>query len=191
MARVGVKAHQVALTKISGDASLKLTIVLSITWSGPGTIFFSWKSQMHTSTRFALLAVSCLAFVSCALIVFNISGVGRDRESSPVILYSAPSEMDPMGRVQRSEYSSLTQFLKDTGNDSNDGKALVVLCGDDGSKCPQVSVSQGDDDFEFTPMNEEQRTVWKKWLALKDRVSDLEGMLKNLMRKSPSKGVGS
>jgi hypothetical protein len=129
--------------------------------------------------------------MSCALIVFNVSVVDRDRELSPVILYSAPSEIDPLERVQRREYTSLTQFLKDTGNDSDDGKALVVLCGDDGRKCPQVSASQGEDDFEFKPMTAEQERVWKKWLALKDRVADLEGMLKKMMKNSPSKGVGS
>jgi hypothetical protein len=128
-----------------------------------------------------------MALISCALIAFNVSAV--DRKISPAILYTATSNIDPF-HVRRSEYTSLTQFLKDTGNDSDDDKALVVLCGDDGSRCPQVSISQGDDNIEFKPMNEEQERVWKKWLALKGRVADLEGMLKNMMKKSSSRSAG-
>ncbi len=118
-------------------------------------------------------------------------GSAVDHNLSPVILYTAPS--DPFQHVQRNEYSSqsLIQYLKDTGNDPNDGKALVVLCGDDGSKCPQVSDRKGDDEFEFKPMNEEQATVWKKWLALTNRVADLNGILRNMMKKSSSSKAGS
>jgi hypothetical protein len=138
-------------------------------------------------TKWTWLAVSCIALLSCALITFNVSVV--DRDISPVILYSVTSEMEPFQNAQsaqRREYTSLTQFLKDTGNDSDDGKALVVLCGDDGKRCPQVSLN-GEDDFEFKPMNEEQERVWNKWLALKSRVADLEGILKNMMMKPSAK----
>jgi hypothetical protein len=141
-------------------------------------------------TKRAWFTVSCIALISCALIAFNFSAV--DRELSPVILYTASSEMEPFhhgSRLERREYTSLTQFLKDTGNDSNDAKALVVLCGDDGAKCPQVSANGEADDFEFKPMNEEQARVWEKWLALKDRVADLEGILKNMMSKPSNRSV--
>jgi hypothetical protein len=132
-------------------------------------------------------AVSCITLLSSALIAFNFFAV--DHELSPVILYTASSEMEHFHHVSKLEYTSLTQFLKDTGNDSDDAKALVVLCGDDGAKCPQVSSNGETDDFEFKPMNEEQARVWEKWLALKDRVADLEGILKNMMKKPSSRSV--
>ena len=129
-----------------------------------------------------------MVFVSCVLFTSNPA---VDGENYPVILYTAPQEMNSFQHMQRSEHMSFTQFLKDTGSDSDDSKALVVLCGDDGKKCPQVSISQGSDDFEFKPMNEEQAAVWNKWLGLKDRVADLEDTLKNMMEKSSSRSMES
>ena len=133
--------------------------------------------------------MSCVALTSLAFIVFNASVV--DRDLSPVILYTTAIKepFQQISNLDRREFTSLTQFLKDTGVAPDEAKALVVLCGDDGEKCPQVS-NTDQDEFEFTPMNEEQKRIWTKWLALKDQVADLEGILfmilKNMMKKSTS-----
>jgi hypothetical protein len=138
-------------------------------------------------TKREWFALSCIALLSSALIAFNFFAV--DRELSPVILYTASSETEHFHHLSKLKYTSLTQFLRDTGTDSDDAKALVVLCGDDGAKCPQVLANGETDDFEFKPINKEQARLWEKWLALKDRVADLEGILKNVMNKPSNRSV--
>ena len=185
-------------------------------------MFFREEPRLKMVIKWTWLALSCLTFAVCAVVLINMSRATA-RLRSPTVLYTAPhAEFATFQRVwnpdSNSDYS-LKDFSKESDDDSDADQDVAFLCGEDGSKCPEVPAFGGEDYFDQKPIglhllafcsspkitfifsflfvnvlvrccyNKEQQKVWTKWLALKNRVGKLEGILKHLMKKRTSVDV--
>jgi hypothetical protein len=108
---------------------------------------------MKNSRMWFFVGLNAAALLCCAFLVLNLN---KTRNAAiPTILYTAShSEMAPFQRVwnpdTNSDYS-LADFSKDD-DDAKDDDSLVVLCGEDGSKCPKIPAFSGEDYFDSKPI---------------------------------------
>jgi hypothetical protein len=103
--------------------------------------------------HFRAWVVGVIAAISFTLLAFNLTEMKPTM--TPTILYTAShSEMAPFQRVwnpdTRSDYS-LAEFSKDD-SEAKDDDEIAVLCGEDGSKCPEVPAFKGEDYFDSKPI---------------------------------------
>ena len=103
-----------------------------------------------------------------------------------VVLYTAPhSEVAPFQRVWNPDTNN--DYTDDPfASDAEDDAAPVKdeLCGNNGDDCPELPAFNGEDYFDDTPIgccyDKAQQETWEKWVALKNRVSRLEGTVRYL-----------
>ena len=67
------------------------------------------------------------------------------------------------------------------------------LCGPQGDECPELPAFSGEDYFDDKPIgccyNQEQQQIWNKWVALKNRVANLEGVYNALKTKKSTVNI--
>jgi hypothetical protein len=103
-----------------------------------------------------MLRISYASGVATAIcVLIMIYGFDENIQIYPSVLYTAPhAEMAPFQRVwnpdTRSDYT-IPDFSKESdGLDGDDGEK--TLCGEDGSKCPELPAFNGEDYFDSKPI---------------------------------------
>jgi hypothetical protein len=101
----------------------------------------------------AWLASGVAATAGLLIILIGFAG---NRQVDRDILYTAPhAEMAPFQRVwnpdTNSDYS-ISDFSKEPDGVDDDDDSEKKLCGEDGSKCPELPAFNGEDYFDSKPI---------------------------------------
>ena len=111
---------------------------------------------------------SCIASGIAAVCLFTVlKGFSDSREAYTDILYTAPhAEMAPFQRVwnpdTNSDYS-ITDFSKEPDG-FDDDRGEEKLCGEDGSKCPELPAFDGEEYFDSKPIGLERHILFYSYL---------------------------